>query len=244
MARRRDRMPPLLPKAQKLKAEEEGEERQRGALDGRLWGQGDPWRDALVPDTTPMIFAVPGQELCALLARLHVDWEDMDDDKSGDDASWAVGARMAPPIAPVHDRHKVCGDPHHFQWCEDHERAWNSKEEDGDVGVSWWKRATEVDNQQLRCWDCLAGNPPLQLQSWTCLPSQGETDRMSFRDFLERLRAEFDQPDPEPAIKPCPTTTPNASQDPVLEDTALAGDGDAAAEPNHREEAPDPTALV
>uniref|UniRef100_A0AAY4EFL5 Uncharacterized protein n=1 Tax=Denticeps clupeoides TaxID=299321 RepID=A0AAY4EFL5_9TELE len=36
---------------------------------------------------------------------------------------------------------------------------------------------------------------------------QGETDRRSFRDFLPRLRAEFDRPETEPVIELCPSTT-------------------------------------
>uniref|UniRef100_A0AAY3ZVI2 ZP domain-containing protein n=1 Tax=Denticeps clupeoides TaxID=299321 RepID=A0AAY3ZVI2_9TELE len=49
---------------------------------------------------------------------------DTDDDQ--DDAVWAVGAGMAPPIAPIQERHEVRGDPRPSQQCEE----------------SWWKRAT------------------------------------------------------------------------------------------------------
>uniref|UniRef100_A0AAY4E7Q7 Uncharacterized protein n=1 Tax=Denticeps clupeoides TaxID=299321 RepID=A0AAY4E7Q7_9TELE len=43
----------------------------------------------------------------------------------------------------------------------------------------------------------------------------------SFRDFQQRLRAEFDRPEPEPGIELCPSTTSSASQDPGQEDQAL-----------------------
>ncbi|XP_028827572.1 zinc finger protein 708-like [Denticeps clupeoides] len=57
---------------------------------------------------------------------------------------------------------------------------------------------------------------------------RGDTEKMGYRDFLELLRAEIDQPEPEPWIEPCPTTTPSTSQelvqeDPMVWDTALTG---------------------
>ncbi|XP_028814650.1 uncharacterized protein LOC114767232 [Denticeps clupeoides] len=75
-------------------------------------------------DATPTIFTMSSQELCALLARLPVDWDDTDDDdESTGDVSWA------PPIAPVRDRREVRGDPRHFQGGEKRQRRRPSRYE-------------------------------------------------------------------------------------------------------------------